>query len=83
MVLSLVYLPTITAVLAWVSSVYLLMFLNVNASLEMQIIVSIIVLIVLICLNIYSAKASGWFQNISTFVKLIPLLIIAVIGFFF
>lgn len=81
--MSLVYLPTITSVLSWVSSVYLLMFLNINASLELQIGLAVIILVLLSLLNILSAKGSGLFQNVSTVVKLIPLLIIAIIGFFF
>lgn len=80
---SLIYMPTITAVLAWVSSVYLLMFLKISATIEIQIILATVILILLSLLNIISAKASGWFQNITTVIKLIPLLIIAVIGFFF
>ena len=80
--ISLVYFPTITAVLSWVSSVYLLMFLGISASLEFQILVAIGLLIFLSLLNIISAKASGFFQNFATIVKIIPLLLIALIGFF-
>lgn len=81
--ISLIYMPTITAVLAWVSAVYLLMFLNVNTTLEVQIVLSILILILLSLLNILSAKASGYFQNVTTAIKLVPLIIIAIIGFFY
>lgn len=74
-----VYLPTVIAVVAWVAANFTL---GSQASLEMQTLLAAVYLLVLIVLNIYSKWLAGYFQSLSTVIKVIPLLAIAVVGLF-
>lgn len=75
-----VYLPTIAVILSWVSGVYISLFVGLEGTLEQQCLVGFGMLCFLYFINILSAKLGGYFQNITTVVKLIPLLIIAFTG---
>ncbi|MEG0379348.1 MAG: amino acid permease, partial [Eubacterium sp.] len=75
-----VYLPTITVILSWVSGIYFCIFFNIDATLEIQCLIGFALLTVLYVVNILSEKLSGLFQNASTVIKLIPLIMIAVAG---
>lgn len=75
-----IYYPTINAVVSWVAAIYLFSFLNVNATLEAQVIVGFLIFTFIYGLNIVSYKVGGYFQNISTIIKLLPLILIAVVG---
>lgn len=77
-----VYYPSITAVVSWVASLYVFTLLGIQASLELQIILGFILMTILYVLNIISVRIGGHFQNISTVIKLIPLIGFAIIGFF-
>lgn len=77
-----VYYPTINAVVAWVCAIYLFAFLNQEATLEMQVIVGFLIFTVIFAINAISYRLGGYIQNISTIVKLFPLLLIASVGFF-
>lgn len=75
-----IYFPTIIAIVSWVAAIYICTLFDFNATLEMQIIIGFIVMTVFYAVNIVSIKLGGYFQNITTFIKLIPLLTIAVVG---
>lgn len=76
-----VYFPTLAAVLAWVSALYTTMlFSNVELNIWM---LTIVYLIVIFAMNIIAPKVAGFFQTSTTFIKLIPLLILAALGLFF
>jgi APA family basic amino acid/polyamine antiporter len=75
-----IYLPTITAILAWVSGIYFCILFNIEQSLEIQIIIGLTCFTVLYLTNIMSAKLGGYFQNASMVIKLIPLILIGIIG---
>lgn len=77
-----VYFPSVTAVVSWVSSLYIYMLFGKEASLEMQVLLGFVLLTFIYGLNIISVKIGGYFQNISTVLKLIPLIGFAIIGFF-
>jgi len=77
-----VYFPTLIVVLAWVSGIYTCMLFGLHNTLEMQSLLGIFYLFLFYGINLISVKLGGYFQNITTFIKLIPLLGIAVIGFF-
>lgn len=77
-----VYYPTINAVVSWVGAIYLFALLNIKATLEMQIFVGFIIFTFIYGMNIISYRLGGYFQNISTVIKLIPLLLIAIVGLF-
>lgn len=78
-----VYYPTLTAVVAWVSGVYITMLFGINSTLELQILIGALVIIIFFVINIYSYALGGYFQNVSTVIKLIPLIIIAAAGIIF
>lgn len=77
-----VYFPTINAVISWVAGIYLLSLLHMNATLESQVFVGFLLFTIIYGINTFSYKLGGYFQNISTVIKLIPLLLIASMGFF-
>lgn len=74
-----VYLPTVIAVVAWVAANFTL---GSQASLEMTTLLAAVYLFLLTVLNIYSKWIAGYFQSLSTVVKIIPLLAIALVGIF-
>lgn len=78
-----IYYPTITVVVAWVSGIYITMLFGIQSTLELQVLIGIAAIIVLYFINIYSYKIGGYFQNASTVIKLIPLIIIAAAGIIF
>ena len=77
------YYPTLIAVVAWVSGIYICMLFGIDGGLAIQTFIGFIVMIVLYILNILSAKLGGYFQNASTVIKVIPLILIALAGVFF
>lgn len=77
-----VYFPTINAVVSWVAGIYICLLFGINASLELQILIGTAVFTTFYAVNIISIKLGGYLQNISTVIKLLPLLIIAVVGIF-
>lgn len=77
-----VYFPTINAVIAWVSAIYIFSFMGREASLEAQIGLGFLIFTVFYAINILSYKLGGYIQNLATIIKLLPLLVIAVAGFF-
>ncbi|MCP1640035.1 APA family basic amino acid/polyamine antiporter [Streptococcus gallinaceus] len=74
-----VYLPTVIAVVTWVGANYTL---GQGASLEAQILLALFYLFVLTVINIFGRVVAGYFQSLSTMVKIIPLVLIALIGLF-
>ncbi|MBQ6820375.1 MAG: APC family permease [Clostridium sp.] len=77
------YYPTLTAVVAWVSGVYICMLFGIEGGLAIQSVIAFAVIGFLYILNLLSAKLGGYFQNASTIIKVIPLIIIAFAGVFF
>ena len=77
------YYPTLIAVVSWVSGIYFCMLFGINGGLDIQIIIGFIVMLILYILNILSGKLGGYFQNASTVIKVIPLILIALAGIFF
>lgn len=77
-----VYYPTINAVIAWVAAIYFFSFIHVKASLEMQVLFGFFIFSFIYGMNLLSYRFGGYFQNISTVIKLIPLILIASVGLF-
>lgn len=85
-----VYAPAMTSVLAWLTARYFLTFLvSVNPEIQLTgnpvtssetFLLAGFVLIVVFAINTLSSKMAGKLQVSSTFIKLIPLLLMAVIG---
>lgn len=77
-----IYYPTLIAVISWVAGLYTCILLGIDSTLEIEILIGLIYMVLIYTMNILSLKLGGYFQNVSTIIKLIPLLGIAVVGFF-
>lgn len=77
------YYPTLIAVVSWVTGIYTCILFGIDGTLELQIIIGLAVMLILFVTNVLSAKLGGYFQNASTIIKLIPLILIAFAGIFF
>ena len=76
------YYPTLVIVVTWVSGIYTCTLFGINSTLESQLGIGLIFLSFLFVVNSLSAKLGGIFQNASTIIKLIPLVLIACAGLF-
>lgn len=74
-----VYLPSVIAVVTWVAANFTL---GANSSLEAQIALAALYLVLLVIFNIYSRVLAGYFQSLTTVIKVIPLVLIALVGLF-
>lgn len=77
---SMAYLPSITAVVAWVGGIYTCILFQFPNTLENQILIGAGYILLLFFFNILSAKLGGYIQNGTTIIKLIPLFVIAIAG---
>lgn len=77
-----VYFPSVSAIVSWVAAIYTAQLAGVDWSLEVQIAVAIGFVSLLFVTNLLSRTIGGWIQSLSTTVKVLPLLFIAVIGLF-
>lgn len=80
---SFLYLPSLAAVVSWVSGIYISQLFGLEANLETWTVIGFINMTVLFITNILSAKWGGYLQNVSMFIKLLPLLIVAIAGVLF
>ena len=77
------YMPTLTVILCWVFGIYFCQLFNIETGLGGQIGFGLIWFFICMFYNIISPKLGGFFQNASTFIKLIPLAVIAIAGLIF
>lgn len=77
------YYPTLIAVVCYVVGIYVCMLFNLPSTLEIKMLIGLIAAFVLFAMNLFSNKLAGYFQTTSTFIKLIPLILIGVTGFVF
>lgn len=77
------YYPTLIAVVSWVSGIYICILFGIEGGLLLQIAIGFGIMIFLYIVNILSGRIGGYFQNISTVIKVIPLILIAIIGIIF
>ena len=77
------YFPTLIAVVSWVAGIYICILFGIEDKLETQMLIGLAIMIFLFILNTISAKLGGIFQNASTIIKIIPLVIIAIAGLVF
>lgn len=78
--LALLYYPTLTSVLAWVSARYLCVLIGWDITGPQCMTISGFLLITIFALNTLAPKLAGKFQVSATFIKLIPLFLMAVVG---
>ena len=77
------YYPTLVAVVSWVAGIYICMLFGIGGGLALHILIGLAVIVVFYILNLLSGKLGGYFQNASTVIKVIPLILIALAGVFF
>lgn len=77
------YFPTLIAVVSWVAGVYICMLFGIEGKLETQMFIGLAIMIFIFIINTVSAKLGGIFQNVSTIIKIIPLILIAIAGLIF
>ena len=75
-----IYYPTLTAVIAWIAGIYINNLFGWENTLELQVIISLVVILCLYSMNMISAKLGGGFQRTSVVIKMIPLILLAVAG---
>lgn len=78
--LALLYYPTLTSVLAWVSARYLCVLIGWDITGPQCMTISGFLLITIFALNTLAPKLAGKFQVSATFIKLIPLFLMAIVG---
>ena len=78
--LALLYYPTLTSVLAWVSARYLCVLIGWDITGPQCMTISGVLLVVIFALNTLAPKIAGKFQVSATFIKLIPLFLMAIVG---
>ncbi len=78
-----VYYPSLVSVVSYVAGVYVCLLFGIPGTLGMQVLFGTLLMAVLFGVNLLSAKLGGYFQNAATVIKMIPLIVIAVLGFFF
>ncbi len=83
--MSILYFPALVAVLAWVSAQYTLVLLGKSNADNSQLtwILAIVYMISLVIIRILSRVISSYIQISATFLKLIPLFLVAVAGMYF
>ena len=74
------YLPVISAVLSWVVGVYFCLVFGLGGGFWAQMGVGLVFFCLCVCWNVLWPRASGWFQNATTFIKVLPLLAVGVAG---
>ncbi len=74
------YMPSITAVVAWVAGIYTCILFDLPNTLETQILLGVGYVLLFFVFNVLSAKLGGIIQNGTTIIKLIPLFVIAAVG---
>lgn len=76
------YFPTVIAVVSWVASIYTWVFLGKEVSLETQIVLAVAYVLLLGFINIVSRLLGGYFQDLTTAVKIVPLAVVGLMGLF-
>lgn len=79
-----VYFPALSAIICWVAANYTqTLFSNVAWIQEHVWLLTIGYILLLYCLNTFATRLAGMFQTTAMFIKLIPLLLIAILGVLF
>lgn len=76
------YLPSLAAVVSWVTGIYIIQLFGMNYTLEKSILIGLGSLTYLFVVNTVSAKLGGIYQNAAMIIKIIPLFAIAITGLF-
>ena len=78
-----VYLPIVTAVICWVVGVYACMAFGLPGDFWLQLAIGIAFLLACFVWNVLWPSLGGWFANATTLFKVLPLIVVGVVGFAF
>lgn len=76
-----VYYPTLIVIVSWVAGVYVCMLFGVDAAFSLQCMIGILITFLIFAVNLYASKIGNIIQISTTIIKLIPLVLIAILGF--
>ena len=79
----LLYYPTTLAVVCYIVGLYVCMLFGITATLTLQMLIGLMTFLTLFVLNTISKRLVAKYQTFATFVKLIPLFLIGILGFIF
>ncbi len=68
---------------SWISSIYIESVFNLNFSMEQRLLASLLIMSIVCFVNIFASKIASLFQTSAAIIKLIPLVLVAVLGFVF
>ena len=74
------YMPVVCSVLSWVVGVYACMTFNLPGTFAWQMSIGLVFLLACTAWNILWPTLSGYFQNLTTLAKALPLVLVGVIG---
>lgn len=83
---AILYLPAISAVLSWVVGVYFCMVFGLDGAFgegnafAVQMVFGLVFFLLCSLWNVYAPKLSGYFQNATTLIKMLPLVAVGVAG---
>ncbi|MCI6659723.1 MAG: APC family permease [Peptoniphilaceae bacterium] len=77
-----VYTPSVAVVVSWAAAIYTWILVGVEATLLQQIALGMGYFVIFFVINLLSRSWGGYIQNISTVIKMIPLVVIAFYGIF-
>lgn len=77
------YMPCVCAVISWVVGVYTCMVFGLPGELFIQVGIGTVFLLVCTAWNILWPRLSGYFQNLTTVAKALPLIAVGIIGILF
>ena len=75
-----IHYPAIIAVLSWIVGVYFCTLFNIEGSILLQCLIGTAWILICFAFNTLSRKGGGYFQNATTFIKLVPLLLVTIFG---
>lgn len=78
-----IYYPAVTVVVSWVAGIYGAMLFGIEASSYTIALIGTAAIVGCFLVNVLSANLGGYFQNCSTVIKMIPLIVIAGAGFIY
>ncbi|WP_180326487.1 APC family permease [Raoultibacter phocaeensis] len=77
------YLPSIVVVVSWAVGIYTCILFDVEAGIGLQMLIGGGFMVLCFVWNMLAPRFSGGFQNVTTVIKLVPLLLIAFFGLVF
>lgn len=80
---ALIYLPTLIVVVSWVAGIYICQLFGLPSTLTTQCLIGIFATLVCFVINVFSKRLGDILQISTTVLKLVPLLLLAVLGIVF